>query len=76
MSGFYVQAQNLPVAVDPAPSLPVTINQAALPAPSQRNAPANLTNRLKEILNLLEKPIEQLVQSVDHLHGILDAVAA
>jgi len=71
-----IPSQSLPIVADPAPSLSIATNQAVLPSSSRRNMPADLTDRLKEVLDLLEKPIDQLVQSVDHLHVILDVVAA
>ncbi|KAG2564729.1 hypothetical protein PVAP13_7NG107345 [Panicum virgatum] len=46
-----------------------------LPPPAQRDIPADLPDRLKEMTNLLEMPITQLVQSEDHLCVALDGVA-
>ncbi|KAG2629505.1 hypothetical protein PVAP13_3KG456901 [Panicum virgatum] len=70
-----VQAQELPITADPTP-LSIATTQAVLPPSSQRNVPAYLADRLKEMMDLLEKPIYQLVQSVDRLHVVLDAIAA
>ena len=70
-----IQAQDLPITAEPAPSLLGITIQAALPSSSQGNAPADLTDRLKEMVNLLEMPIDQLVQSEDCLRVLLDAIA-
>ena len=71
-----VQAQEQSIIADPTPPLSIATTQAALPPSSQRNVPADLADRLKEMMDLLEKPIDQLVQSVDRLHVVLDAIAA
>jgi hypothetical protein len=70
-----IQAQNLPSMLDSAPSLLGAAIQTATPSSSQRNAPADLIDRLQEMVALLEMPIDQLVQGEDCLHVMLDSTA-
>lgn len=70
-----VEAQRSPTPENPAPPPSTSTIQAALPPPSQRSVPADLTDRLKEAVDLLEKPINVMVQSVDRLHAVLNTMA-
>ena len=45
-----------------------------VPTPAQRNIPADLIDRLKQMTALLEMPIIQLVQHEESLRAALDTV--
>ena len=59
-------------SIPPAPD--AAIQTAAPPSP-QRSIPTDLTDRLREMVALLETPIDQLVQGEDHLLAMPDSTA-